>query len=990
MADLKFLAAEWPTISRRLDEALSLSADNRAMWLEALAESESVKSKLRRLLADADGALDIETADYLSAPPQLTLNLGPDAMPDEHSSGVAHVGLLIGPYRLIHELGVGGMGSVWLAARADGGLKREVALKLPRVSWSQGLAERMQRERDILASLNHPNIAQIYDAGLDAQGRPYLALEYVEGEPIDVYCKQRALGVNERLRLLLQVARAVAHAHARLVVHRDLKPANILVAAEGQVRLLDFGIAKLMRGELTQDTQLTQLAGRALTLDYASPEQIRGDAIGTASDVYSLGVVAYELLAEAKPYQLKRQSAAALEEAIALVDVRLASVATANANSRRLLKGDLDAILNKALKKDVTERYPTVDAFAQDVERHLAHLPVQALPDALGYRARKFIQRNKLALAAATAVSVSLIAGLTVALWQAGVAAAHADRAERVKNFALSIFADADTDSGAHAATTATDLLKAARQRVAAELGGRPDVAVELMTAVGYGLIGQGQTKDAAALLQETVDLSARELGADSSLTAVAQSVYGEVLLSMGRNKEAIDTLRPSAAFARRSGDTHTLSASLRALSAAYLAEGQIDVAIASARESVTALLFASRSGKPPGKREASDAYWSLAYALQFANRPGAADAARRSLAIARELAGQKVTQSILNRRAMLAETLVSEGQLAEGLRELDTLIPATIELLGPGHPDVASTARRVGGTKLDAGDVAGSIVALKRAVEINDSQSGVDTPFNRGMYRFHLARSYAAARQPTQALLVLNEAVTLLNAGVGPESAMTLRATSMRAWQLAEAGRFTEAESEFKTLQSAQWVGPQLGSYQGHMAAFKSLQGHNEAARSLAESSAATMTKIPKKSVQARYWSLLGTMRLEAGDARAALAPLQQAVALFIEAELGVSPDHAQALVALGRAQLLTGDVTAAARALASADRAWQAFDSKNRYAGLAKIYLAQALGTQRDAIAAAEALRSAEAILVTGAFAADRMLLQATRQQLGHVSSK
>ena len=236
----------------------------------------------------------------------------------------------------------------------------------------------------------------------------------------------------------------------------------------------------------------------------------------------------------------------------------------------------------------------------------------------------------------------------------------------------------------------------------------------------------------------------------------------------------------------------------------------------------------------------------------------------------------------------------------------------------------------------------------------------------------------------------MLNEAVTLLNTGAGPDSAMTLRAMSMRAWQLAEAGRVAEAESEFKTLQLAKWAGPQLGSYQGHMAAFKSLQGHNEAARSLAESSAATMTKIPKKSVQARYWSLLGTMRLEAGDARAALAPLQQAVALFIEAELGVSPDHAQALVALGRAQLLTGDVTAAARALASADRAWQAFDSKNRYAGLAKIYLAHALGTQRHAIAAAEVLRSAEAILVTGAFAADRMLLQATRQQLGHVSSK
>ena len=479
--------------------------------------------------------------------------------------------------------------------------------------------------------------------------------------------------------------------------------------------------------------------------------------------------------------------------------------------------------------------------------------------------------------------------------------------------------------------------------------------------------------------------MSTRELGAQSPLTGVAQSVYGEVLLGMGRNKEVIIMLLPAAESARRTGDTHTLSASLRSLSAAYLAEGQIDVAIASARESVTALLFASRSGKPPGKREATDAYWSLAYALHFANRPGAADAARRSLAIAREIAGQKVTQSMLNTRTMLAQALVSEGQTAEGLRELDTLIPAMIELLGPGHPDVASITRQVGTTKLDAGDVSGSIVALKRAVEINDSQSGVDTPFNRGMYRFHLARAYAAARQPTQALPVLKEAVRLLKTGAGPESAMTLRASSMHAWQLAEAGHLAQAESEFKTLQSAKWEGPELGSYQGHLAMFKSLQGHNEEASRLAESSAATMTKIPRKGVQARYFSLVGTMRLEAGNARAALAPLQQALALFGEAELGISPDHAQALVALGRAQLLTGDVTPATLSLTSADRAWQAFDSKNRHAGLAKLYLAQASWAQGDKRAGIEALRDAATILGASAFAADRALLQSTRQKFG-----
>ncbi|MFO0206786.1 MAG: serine/threonine-protein kinase, partial [Betaproteobacteria bacterium] len=185
-------------------------------------------------------------------------------------------GVEVGPYRLIEELGSGGMGAVWLAERADGSLKRKVALKLPRIGWDPSFAQRSLRERDILAALEHPHIARLYDAGVDQHGRPYLALEYVEGQPIDVYARERGLSVRQKLDLLLQVCSAVAFAHSRLVVHRDLKPSNILVTADGQVRLLDFGIAKLMEGDSAKETQLTQLAGLALTLDYASPEQIKG------------------------------------------------------------------------------------------------------------------------------------------------------------------------------------------------------------------------------------------------------------------------------------------------------------------------------------------------------------------------------------------------------------------------------------------------------------------------------------------------------------------------------------------------------------------------------------------------------------------------------------------------------------------------------------------------------------------------------------------
>ena len=285
--------SSWKVFSALLDRALELPPPDRLAWLDTLdAEHEALKPALRSVLQRSSGA---ETAQWLSTLPRSD---GPVPALDESD---LKAGALVGPYRLLRELGVGGMGAVWLAERADGTLKRQVALKLPRASWARGLAERMARERDILASLEHPNIARLYDAGTDAQGRPFLALEYVEGQPIDVYCREHGLGVRERVTLLLQVAQAVAFAHSRLVVHRDLKPSNVLVTADGQVRLLDFGIAKLMEGDRTQETQLTQLAGQALTLDYASPEQIRGEQIGTASDVYSLGVVSYELLAGASP-----------------------------------------------------------------------------------------------------------------------------------------------------------------------------------------------------------------------------------------------------------------------------------------------------------------------------------------------------------------------------------------------------------------------------------------------------------------------------------------------------------------------------------------------------------------------------------------------------------------------------------------------------------------------------------------------------------------
>jgi len=429
---------DWGRLSALLDDGLQLAPDQRSGWVDGLpAEQADLKLQLRELLARAA----VETDDFMRKPIRLRGTAGEMPL----GATAATSGMVVGPYRLLREIGAGGMGAVWLAERADGMLRRRVALKLPRLNWdAAGLAERMARERDILGNLEHPNIARLYDAGIDAHGRPYLAMEYVEGRPLDAYCEERGLGVRDRLELFLQVARAVAHAHARLIVHRDLKPSNILVTSVGDVRLLDFGIAKLIAGEAgvesASETHLTRLAGRALTPEYASPEQIRGELITVAVDVYSLGIVLFELLAGRRPYRLDATSAVAMEEAILRVDApTLSSVANDKTRARQL-RGDLDTILAKALKKAPAERYATVDAFAGDVQRHLAGTPVLARPDSVGYRASRIVRRHKVPVAIATlvvlavlggaapvaAVMIALAVGAGAALWQAGLARQHA------------------------------------------------------------------------------------------------------------------------------------------------------------------------------------------------------------------------------------------------------------------------------------------------------------------------------------------------------------------------------------------------------------------------------------------------------------------------------------------------------------------------------------------------------------------------------------
>ena len=546
----------WQLIDHIFQSVLDCPPEKRAALLDSACGDDSrLRAEVASLLASHEEARFTGAAAF---------NDGMKLLEDR--AGQSRDGTDIGPYRVLREIGRGGMGSVYLAARADDAYEKLVAIKIIRRGLdTDDIVRRFRSERQILATLDHPNVARLLDAGSTADGLPYFVMEYIEGEPLDQYCDSRKLNVTERLKLFQTVCAAVQYAHQNLVIHRDIKPGNVLVAKDGVPRLLDFGIAKLLAsGPNTHDATVT--AARRLTPEYASPEQVRGEPMTTASDVYSLGVLLYRLLSGRSPNRASASSE--LERAICEEEPEKPSVivsepppesarATWNAPEgtstklRRRLQGDLDNIVLMALRKEPQRRYASVEQFSDDITRHLSSLPVIARPDTPGYRAAKFVQRHKAGVAAAALVFVSLTGGIVATLWQAHIARQQRDRArieqakaDRIKSFLTDMLTYSSPDytspnPAKNQDAKVSEVVDQAARRAEAELTDQPEVLAELQGMIGGVYAVEGRNEQAEPILRSAREKTIRLYGISSHQTAEVSGTLANVLLGKGKAAEA-------------------------------------------------------------------------------------------------------------------------------------------------------------------------------------------------------------------------------------------------------------------------------------------------------------------------------------------------------------------------------------------------------------------------------------------------------------------
>jgi len=682
--------SRWETVQRIFAAALGHQGEAREAFLrEACGDDRDLREEVRSLLeADSDGHSLLDGGAAVAAD---ELGLLED---------LSHVGEQVGPWRLVERIGRGGMGAVYRARRADGEFEQEVALKLiKRGLDSEEILGRFRSERQILARLEHPNIARFLDGGLTDDGRPWFTLELVDGVPIDRYCEERHLSVEERLDLFTAVCRAVAHAQRNLVVHRDLKPSNILVTPDGTPKLLDFGIAKLLDdGESSSGTPaMTRTGHRVMTPGYAAPEQVRGEPVTTATDVYALGVVLYELLTGQRPYEPDDETPAGLERAICETNPPKPSTVVAGRPSgtrpgrlRKKLAGDLDNICLMALRKEPERRYGSAAQLLADLESYRAGRPVSARPDTLSYRVRMFVRRNRAAVTTAAAVTALVIALVTFYTGQLARerdrARLEAEKARSVSSFLTDLFEVADPSQSLGETITARELLDRGAAKIDDELADQPEVRATMMDAVGSVYLNLGLYAEADTLLGRALDIR-RELheGDDEDLAASLEHL-GKLRRTEGdfdRALELLERARDMRVRLHGAQDVRVAEA-LYELAAVRAERGETAQAEEALRSSL-AMWTKLRGEEDPGTLSAMA---DLALLLnEKGDRKAAEPVFRRTIELQRKVLGEhpELSTTLYN----YSELLRQEDRLAEAEKVLAEALRIDRHVYEPDHPNI-------------------------------------------------------------------------------------------------------------------------------------------------------------------------------------------------------------------------------------------------------------------------------------------------------------
>src|SRR5215207_8528830 len=740
----------WRQVQAVVDAALDVPSGARAALLDhTCAGDPALRAEAERLVRscdDAEGFMEEPAADYAAL--FMSDAALADARPDFPPSPPAANGTLVGPYRIVREAGHGGMGTVYLAERADDQYRKQVALKLVRAGLTSEMdvLRRFRDERQILASLDHPGIARLLDGGVTADGVPWFAMEYVAGTPLDRYCDEHGLTVDERLTLFARVCEAVAFAHRNLVVHRDLKPSNVLVTDDGVVKLLDFGIAKLLHPQPEREP-ITQVGPRAMTPEYAAPEQVRGEAVTTATDVYALGAILYALLTGQRAHRLERRTAAEVERVVCDTDPEPPSVVvtrtidvghadgsreritpervsesrgTDSGRLRRRLRGDLDTIVLEALHKDPARRYASADALVEELRRYRAGLPVQARPDSRLYRAGKFVRRHRLGVAAGAAVLLSLVGGLAGTLWQARAASRAATAASReaakaraVTQFVVGLFGVSNPDQSRGKEVTARELLERGARRVDSALGRQPEERAELLGVLGEIHRELGLYAPAESLVRRSVVLTTELHGAGSPAAAGRLTTLGSILSARGEYGRADSVLTEALTIRRRMGDDTLTTRTLNDLASVQARKGDYDRAEALAREALAL-----------DRRIRGDDHLDVAVALQqvaeYVSKQGRLEAAESLLvdavAIRRQWLGpdHPETMTLVNNLAVLNFRM---GDLREAEKATRQVLESWQRTLGPEHRNTLTALNSLGGALRDQGKYVEAERVLRQAV---------------------------------------------------------------------------------------------------------------------------------------------------------------------------------------------------------------------------------------------------------------------------------